>query len=162
MDRIGVLFVCTGNICRSPTAEGVFVHRARAGGLENRVFTDSAGTHGYHIGDAPDPRSIRVAASRGVDIAGQRARKVTADDFDRFDYIVAMDSSHLRALERLRAGGKARLSLLLPFGSRGHKDVPDPYYLQEQAFIDAYDLIEDGIEGFFTHLRHSHWDDHPA
>jgi protein-tyrosine phosphatase len=158
IQKIRVLFVCTGNICRSPTAEGVFIRRIRQEGLQDRIATDSAGTHGYHIGDPPDPRSIRMAASRGVDIAALRARQIAPEDFDIFDYIVAMDSSHLAALERMRGGGKAKLSLLLPFGDNGRKDVPDPYYLQQQAFAEAYDLIENGIEGFLAYLRHNHQD----
>jgi protein-tyrosine phosphatase len=157
-EKIRVLFVCTGNICRSPTAEGVFVHYVDEAGLGDRIAADSAGTHGYHIGDPPDPRSIRMAASRGVDIAAQRARKVTGEDFDAFDYIVAMDTSHLNALEQMRGGGKAKLALLLPYGDSGRKDVPDPYYLQERAFAEAFDLIENGILGFLAHLRLNHQD----
>ncbi|MDX2221647.1 MAG: low molecular weight protein-tyrosine-phosphatase, partial [Rhodospirillaceae bacterium] len=90
-----VLFVCTGNICRSPTAEGVFRHLVAEAGLADRIDVDSAGTHGYHVGEPPDSRSVAAAARRGIDIAGQRARRVQPEDFDRFDLVLALDQGHL-------------------------------------------------------------------
>src|SRR5947209_5968529 len=125
-----ILFVCTGNICRSPTAEGVFRHLAAAAGLSDRVQVDSAGTHGYHVGEAPDARSCAAAAARGVDLSQLRARRVHLDDFETFDMILAMDREHLSRLEALRPNGaRAEVELFLDFHPK-HKgaDVPDPYY----------------------------------
>src|SRR6478672_5503423 len=93
-----VLFVCTGNICRSPTAEGILRKRVEELGLE--VVVDSAGTHGYHVGDAPDPRSIKAAARRGYDISRLKGRKLSSDDFERFDFVVALDDEHMRLMRR--------------------------------------------------------------
>ena len=108
-DRLhGVLFVCTGNICRSPTAEGVFLHMARSRGVLERLRIDSAGTHDYHVGEPPDPRAIEHAARRGYDLTPLRARQVTAADFREFDRILAMDRGHLRQLKAYRAGRFAR------------------------------------------------------
>ena len=101
MTKYGVLFVCTGNICRSPTAEGIFRHYVREAGLEERFVIDSAGTHGYHIGDPPDRRTIDAARRRGFDLDKLRARKLRSSDFNEFDLILAMDSSHLRTLRTL-------------------------------------------------------------
>jgi protein-tyrosine phosphatase len=163
-DKIGILFVCTGNICRSPTAEGVCRAMAARTGLQDKVIVDSAGTQDYHIGDAPDSRAVAEAALHGVDIAMLRARQVTADDFRTFDYIVAMDRTHMTALKRMQPvhegqvdegqvdGGRAQLALLLSFCASGLKDVPDPYYGQRQAFTDAYDLIQKGVAGLLAQI----------
>ena len=121
--------VCTGNICRSPTAHGLLQHALREAGLHDRVHVDSAGTHGYHVGEAPDPRSVATARSHGVDIATQRARKVAPADFERFDQILAMDQGHLTILQRLcPPGQRQRLELYLDYMPRFGRDVPDPYY----------------------------------
>lgn len=152
MESIGVLFVCTGNICRSPTAEAVFRHVAREAGLEERFFIDSAGTHGYHIGDPPDPRSVATALSRGIDMRGLRARKVEAADFTRFHYILAMDGGHHALLSRFSARPPyGALDLFL-----GKGDVPDPYYGTQQGFEDVYDLIEEGSRRLLDGLRARH------
>lgn len=136
-----VLFVCTGNICRSPTAEGVFRAMVRKAGREDRIETDSAGTHGYHVGDPPDERAVRAALRRGWDISDLRARKVDTDDFDDFDLILALDRGHLRLLERMRPrGARALVRLFLSDG----RDVPDPYYGGPADFDHALDLIEVG------------------
>src|SRR3954470_11994408 len=129
-----ILFVCLGNICRSPLAEGAFRAEAARLGLDAEV--DSAGTGGWHRGEAPDRRAIAAARRGGVDISGQRARKVTRDDFDRFDLILALDAENLADLERLRpAGSRARLSLLLDqVPGREGKAVADPYYGGESHF----------------------------
>ena len=142
-----VLFVCTGNICRSPTAEGVFRHMVETAGLSGEIQTDSAGTHGYHIGDPPDPRTVAAAAARGFDLKPLRARKVTRDDFQRFDLILAMDRGHLEHLEVLRpANATATVKLFLdyhPTPDKNRGDVPDPYYGGREGFEEVLDLVEE-------------------
>ncbi|MEQ9811710.1 MAG: low molecular weight protein-tyrosine-phosphatase [Azospirillaceae bacterium] len=158
MSGTRVLFVCSGNICRSPTAEGVFRALATDEGWPAAVLADSAGTNDYHIGDPPDPRAIAHAAGRGIDIAALRARQVAPEDFGRFDLIVAMDRGHARQLEALRrrhAGPHtAEIVLLLDFvEDKEGRDVPDPYYGGEREFARALDLIERGVAGLVAHLR---------
>jgi protein-tyrosine phosphatase len=147
-----VLFVCTGNICRSPTAEGVARALAARRGLGARFEVDSAGTHGYHLGEAPDPRTIEAARRRGIDLGGLRARKVEAADFDRFDLIVAMDRGHLDLLDRCCP--PARRERVRLFGSfvpgPAPRDVPDPYYGGAEGFDHVLDLIEAGCTGLLT------------
>ncbi len=144
--KTAVLFVCLGNICRSPLAEAAFRREAERLGLE--VEIDSAGTGDWHIGYPPDPRAAAVAARNGVDISDLRARQVTADDFRRFDHIVALDSKNLRDLERLRpADGKARLSLLLDHvDGRQGQAVADPYYGEDSHFDSAWDDVTAGAQ----------------
>lgn len=151
-----LLFVCTGNICRSPTAEGVMRQRLRAAGLEDAVLVDSAGTHGYHVGDPPDPRSIAAARRRGVDIAGLAARRVVAADFQRFDLILAMDGGHYQHLRRMAPpGSERRVRLFLDFCPDGvpGRDVPDPYYDGPAAFERVLDLVEDAADGLLSIVR---------
>lgn len=142
-----ILFVCTGNICRSPTAEGVLRARAAAGGYEG-LLVDSAGTQGYHVGSPPDPRSIEAAARRGYDLSGLRARRLRPADFDDFDLLLAMDRGHLRAL---RSGcppeSQTRLRLFL------ERDVPDPYYGGAEGFEEVLDLIESGCDRLLAEMR---------
>ncbi|HYJ81557.1 MAG TPA: low molecular weight protein-tyrosine-phosphatase [Allosphingosinicella sp.] len=141
-----VLFVCLGNICRSPLAEAAFRREAERLGLD--VEVDSAGTGDWHIGYPPDPRAAAVAARNGIDISNLKARLVTAEDFRRFDHIVALDPNNLRDLERIRpAGGKARLSLLLDHveGRQGQA-VADPYYGDDSHFDAAWDEVSAGAE----------------
>lgn len=143
--QAGVLFVCTGNICRSPTAEGVFRHLARERGVLDRLRVDSAGTHDYHVGEAPDPRAIAHAARRGYDLAALRARQVMRADFTGFDRILAMDRDHLRQLRAIApAGSPARLSMFLDHSEswRG-LDVPDPYYGSGRGFEEVLDMVEE-------------------
>lgn len=150
-----VLFVCTGNICRSPTAEGVFRHMVEEAGLGQHIAMDSAGTHGYHIGDPPDPRSCEAAAARGFDLSALRARKVTAHDFQDFDLILAMDRGHFAHLEAMRPkDARATLKLYLDFhpGSRT-KDVPDPYYGGPEGFARVLDMIEATSRALLAHAK---------
>jgi protein-tyrosine phosphatase len=152
---VRILFVCTGNICRSPTAEGVFRHLVRSEGLEDRIGTDSAGTHDYHVGEPPDPRSVAAAMRRGYDIKDLRARRLAPDDFARFDLLLAMDRGHLRLMRRLAPAPAApRLRLFLDYAPRlGLSDVPDPYYGDARDFESALGLIEHGARGLLDALR---------
>ncbi|MBF0373160.1 MAG: low molecular weight phosphotyrosine protein phosphatase [Alphaproteobacteria bacterium] len=151
---VKVLFVCTGNICRSPSAEGVFRALLKAEGLTG-IETDSAGTHGYHIGEPPDPRSCQAALARGVDLRPLRARQVEARDFRDFDLVVAMDRGHLAHLEKLcPPAERHRLALFMTFApGHGTRDVPDPYYGAGDGFERVLDLIEAGSRGLIAHLR---------
>jgi protein-tyrosine phosphatase len=139
-----VLFVCTGNICRSPTAEGVFHHMIKANGFHELITTDSAGTHSYHVGEPPDPRTVKAAANRGIDLSGQRARRVRTEDFHQFDMILAMDRGHLSHLKALQPNeSRAKVSLFLDFHpSENLKDVPDPYYGGAHGFDEVLNLVE--------------------
>lgn len=148
-----VLFVCMGNICRSPTAEAVVRDFARGvAGIELEV--DSAGTHGYHVGDAPDERSIAAARRRGFDLATLRARVVEAEDFERFDLVLAMDVAVLERLQELAPRQHAdRLQLFLDFApGLGRRDVPDPYYGGAAGFEEVLDLVEEGARGLLAAL----------
>jgi protein-tyrosine phosphatase len=138
-----VLFVCTGNICRSPTAEAVFRHYVESAGLSHAIQTDSAGTHGYHVGDPPDSRAVSTAQSKGFSMQGIRARKVAASDKDSFNLILAMDSGHMRILERQGFGKNTKLFLDYVPGYQG-QDVPDPYYGGQDGFDHVFDLVERG------------------
>jgi protein-tyrosine phosphatase len=150
-----VLFVCTGNICRSPTAEAVFRAKAAARGMGERVFADSAGTHGYHVGDPPDPRTADAARRRGYPMTGMFARKVSAADFQAFDFVVAMDEGHHRLLERMAPrGGKAKLRLFMDLVREAtHRDVPDPYYGGPEGFDHVLDLVEAGIDALLDEIE---------
>jgi protein-tyrosine phosphatase len=150
-----VLFVCTGNICRSPTAEGVFRSVVVRAGLSEHIDIDSAGTFGYHVDDPPDPRSILAASRRSIDISSLRARRVRDVDFDAFDLILAMDRSHLEHLRaRRREHHKAEVRLFLDFHAQArHRDVPDPYYGEEKDFELVLDLVENASEGLLAALR---------
>jgi low molecular weight protein-tyrosine phosphatase len=143
--RIAVLVVCTGNICRSPTGEGVLRHLAEKRGLADRVHVASAGTHDYHVGEAPDARTLKHAARRGYDFSSQRAAQVSVRDFGEFDYILAMDRGHLRILRGLQPpGSKAKLGLFLEAsGQWKGEDVPDPYYGDGEGFERVLDMVEE-------------------
>lgn len=148
-----VLFVCTGNICRSPTAEGILRKRVEELGLE--VVVDSAGTHGYHVGDAPDPRSIRAAERRGYDISKLKGRKLAASDFERFDFVVALDDEHLRLMRRSCPPElQHKLHEMMHFAPHStHREVPDPYYGSADGFELVLDLLEDAVEGLLQEIR---------
>lgn len=149
-----VLFVCTGNICRSPTAEGVAQHFIQRGKLDGMVEVDSAGTHGYHAGEAPDPRSVKAAARRGYDLSRLRARKLDAGDFQRFDLLLAMDRGHLELMARACPEVyRPKLALFLDYAPLAEFDeVPDPYYGGPQGFEAVLDLCESGVGGLLDRL----------
>lgn len=152
-----VLFVCTGNICRSPTAEGVFRQVVQDAKLDGRISTDSAGTHDYHVGEPPDRRSVQAAKSRGFDISDLRARKVRAADFDDFDLILAMDRGHFDQLVRMAPEDRRdRIKLFMDYAPDAPKrEVPDPYYGEGTHFTEVLDLVEAASEGLLNSLRHS-------
>ncbi len=155
--RIRVLMVCLGNICRSPTAEAVLRHQVAAAGLEEFIEVDSAGTGDWHAGDPPDPRSIRAAARRQYDLSALRARQVRAQDFEDFDYILAMDRQNLRNLEALCPGDcRAKLRLFLSDGATGRHEVPDPYNSGSEGFELVLDLVECACAAFLQEICERH------
>jgi len=152
-NKFGVLFVCTGNICRSPTAEAIFRKLATDAGMA--VTADSAGTHGYHVGEPPDPRAQKAAAKRGYDLSALRARTIEGADFRRFDLILAMDQEHHAILSRI-AGSSAehKLKLMMSYARRfKERDVPDPYYGGPQGFERVLDMLEDAAKGLLESLH---------
>jgi protein-tyrosine phosphatase len=155
---IRLCFVCLGNICRSPTAEGVMLHLLEQRGLSDKVQVDSAGTGGYHIGDPADPRSMQAARRRGVNLPS-RARQFEKSDMQRFDYVLAMDSSNLYALERISAGQqREKIHLLRDFDPNSAKgsSVPDPYYGGDRGFEEVLDQCFAACEGLLEHLVVQH------
>ena len=153
--HINVLFVCLGNICRSPTAEGVFRHLVQQEGHDSWISTDSAGTHAYHIGSQPDHRSQQTAKSRGIDLSDLRGRKAVKEDFDKFDYILAMDDDNLQLLEQICPSGmESKLSLFLDFSDDySETEVPDPYYGGDQGFDHVFDLVESASRGLLAKIK---------
>jgi protein-tyrosine phosphatase len=151
-----ILFVCMGNICRSPTAEGVFRAHVRRHAPALEIEIDSAGTHSYHAGEPPDPRTVEAASRRGIDLTGLRARQVRNEDFERFDLIVAMDRlNHATLLDRSPPAHRERIRTLLEFaGKTAPADVPDPYYGGAKGFDDVLDLVESAVEGLLAEVRH--------
>lgn len=148
MTKLSVLVVCTGNICRSPTGEGILRHLVEGRGLADRIAIASAGTHDYHVGECPDRRSIRHASKRGYDLSTLRASQVSRDDFHAHDYILAMDRGHLRILKTLApADSRARLGLFLDASAKWKgEDVPDPYYGGVEGFELVLDMLEEAGE----------------
>lgn len=156
--EVAVLFVCLGNICRSPTAEGVFRKLVSEAGMAHRIRVDSAGTHAYHVGDPPDARAQQAAARRGIDLSGLRGRQATRRDFEEFDYLLAMDRENLDNLlgiapPRLRT----RARLLLEFAPEcGFIEVPDPYWGGASGFERVLDLVEAAATGLLEDIRRRH------
>ena len=152
---VSVLFVCTGNICRSPTAEGVFRAMVAAQGLSGVITMDSAGTGSWHEGEPPDERSQEAAARRGIDISGQRARKVTKADFKEFDLIMALDRGHHHNLSRLCPRGEEhRIQMFMGYAPElGILDMPDPYVGDGDGFENVFDMVEICSRGLLTEIR---------
>ena len=144
---IKVLFVCMGNICRSPMAEGMFRHAIKEAGLENQVQIDSAGTHSYHVGSPPDARAQQAILKRGIDISGQRSRLVTDRDLAEYDYILVMDgANHANLIRRASAAHKSKIRRLLSYSKKyPNLDVPDPYYGGTDGFEENLDMIHDAV-----------------
>lgn len=156
---IKVLFVCMGNICRSPTAEAVFSHYVENAGLSKQIMIDSAGTIDFHTGKAPDLRAQRAAQQRGYDMSSLRARQVEQGDFYRFDYVLAMDLNNLAVLQQLAPpGSNANARLFLEY-ARHHseREVPDPYYGGSGGFECVLDMVEDAAEGLLIDIRQKHF-----
>jgi protein-tyrosine phosphatase len=155
---VNVLFVCLGNICRSPTAEGVFTKLVQDEGLGNRIRIDSAGTHAYHVGNPPDARAQAAARKRGVELADLRARKVLADDFEVFDYVLAMDLNNYEDLSEICPPGQEhKLSLFLEFAPDASvREVPDPYYGGATGFERVLDLVEQAALGLLEDIKRRH------
>lgn len=152
-----ILFVCTGNICRSPTADGYMKKIVKENGLQDYIFVDSAGTSSYHCGDAPDMRAIECALQYGLDIRDLRSRPVRADDFAEFDLILAMDGQNIWNLERIRPEGDARytrakVKKLLEYAPEYGKNIPDPYY-GEHGFEKVYAMIADACDNLLDELK---------
>lgn len=150
-----ILFVCMGNICRSPTVQGVFESLLASEGLDHAVAADSAGTSDYHLGQAPDPRAVAAAARRGIELGHMRARKVGPADFHDFDLLLAMDRRNREALARMApAGRQSRLAMFLAFAPEiGIEEVPDPYFGGGDGFERVLDIAEAGSRGLIGHLR---------
>ena len=152
-----VLFVCMGNICRSPTAHAVMQHKIDQRGLSDQILIDSAGTHAYHVGEKSDPRSRAKAAQMGIDMEYIRARKISISDHDEFDYILAMDEENLELIQYYAPeGGRAQVSLFLDFARQSNlvtaSVVPDPYYGGDQGFADVFSLVDQGCEALIEHI----------
>ena len=154
---VKVLFVCMGNICRSPTAHGVFQALVDAEGLGDHILVDSAGTHSYHTGNPPDPRSQVTAQERGVDLSSLRARRFESSDFIEFDYILGMDSANLADMLAIKPDQyPARISLILDYsGNTAQQEVPDPYF-GDAGFERVFDLIDEASRGLLYSIRREH------
>ena len=155
MAEVSVLFICTGNICRSPTAQGVFEYKLAEVGLDARVYVDSAGTHGFHIGSHPDQRAQRAASRRGFDLSSQRSRCVAVDDFASFDYVIGMDYDNMHALREICPQEFSdKLSLFMAFVPQAAiEEVPDPYHGGSHGFEQVLDLVEKASDALLAHVR---------
>lgn len=156
--RVKVLFVCMGNICRSPTAQGVFNKLVEEAGLGHLIDIDSAGTHAYHIGEPPDPRAQKAARSRGIDLSRQRARRASSHDFEVYDYVLAMDrDNHAVLTEICPAGHEEKLRLLMEYAPELQiAEVPDPYYGGPNGFERVIDMVEVATRGLLDEIRARH------
>lgn len=158
MKKVNVLFVCMGNICRSPLAHGLFEELVAREGLADAIAVDSAGTHAYHVGEPPDPRSQETALRHGIDLSGQRARRVAPADFERFDYILAMDRDNFSMLAASCPDAlRQKLSLFLEYAPElPEREVPDPYYGGASGFERVYAMVEAASSGLLSAIREQH------
>jgi protein-tyrosine phosphatase len=153
MEKRRILFVCLGNICRSPLGEGILRQLVVEAGLSSKIETDSAGTGGWHEGEPPDVRSIAVGRKHGIDISAQRARKLRPGDFGAFDLILAMDRSNLKDILNLAPPERrAGIHLFMEYAGGGTRDVPDPYYGDARDFQQVYEMLRDGCERLIPQL----------
>ncbi len=152
---VNVMFVCLGNICRSPTAHGIFAAMVQEAHLQSRITVDSCGTSGWHIGNPPDHRSVAMAQARGFDLSTLQASQIKPEDFLEFDYILAMDNQNLRDLREIApSNSRARIELLLSFDDESAaQEVPDPYYGGEEGFTLVVELIESASAKLLSHIR---------
>lgn len=155
---VKVLFVCLGNICRSPMAEGVFRHAVRAAGLDSYIEIDSAGTHAYHVGEPPDTRAQATALAVGIDISTLRGRQAIADDFRAFDYVLAMDAENLANLRLICPDDAAhKVRLFMEFAPhRSEREVPDPYFGGASGFNRVLDMVKEAAQGLLADIRMRH------
>ena len=155
--RLRILFVCLGNICRSPLAEGVFRRHVEQAGLSARFEIRSAGTGGWHVGEPPDPRMCATARTRGIDISGLRARQLRAEDLQRHDLVLAMDRENLAAARRLARGGSEHVVLFRQFDPHPETmEVPDPYFGGEEGFTRVFEIVDRTSRALLAHLRREH------
>jgi protein-tyrosine phosphatase len=154
MEKQAILFVCLGNICRSPVAEGVFRKKAKEANILDRLVVDSAGTAAWHVGKSPDERMMAAAQERGYDLSSLRARQAVSSDFEKFDHILAMDTDNLYSLQDIEpSSAKADLRLFLNYAENiKSKDVPDPYYGKTEGFNHVIDLVEEASEGLLAKI----------
>ncbi len=155
--KVKVLFVCLGNICRSPTAEGVFTHLVKQKGHEDLLEIDSAGTHAYHIGVSPDQRSQEAAKRRGVELGHLRGRKANSEDLDYYDYVIAMDHENYDNLQEISTeSNRHKIKMFMSFATNAdHDEVPDPYYGGEKGFERVLDLVENASKGLLERILDS-------
>ncbi len=158
MNKVKVLFICMGNICRSPTAHGVFRALVETEGLMDAISIDSAGTHAYHVGNGPDKRAQETAQRRGVDLSDLVARRVSAEDFDQFDYVVAMDQDNYISLSEICPNEHVdKIHMFMDFAPQMRtREVPDPYYGGASGFERVFDLVEAASAGLLAEIRQRH------
>ena len=157
-NKIKVLFVCMGNICRSPTAHGIFRKMVEDAGLQAQIEIDSAGTHAYHVGNPPDSRSLQTGRGRGLDFSDLSARQAKSADFDNFDYVLAMDKDNFRNLKAIcPEGQESRLYMFMDFAPHLKiKEVPDPYYGGDSGFEQVFDMVEAASKGLLEEIKNKH------
>jgi len=164
MEKVKVLFVCMGNICRSPTAHGVFRALVQASNLEALIEIDSAGTHAYHSGEPPDRRAQQTASQRGIDLSDLRARAVCNKDFDKYDYILAMDEANYMSLQTCCPEDiQHKIHLFLSYAPQlNRREVPDPYYGGQKGFENVFDMIEQASQGLLDDIQRQYLSKEPA
>ena len=157
-NKVAILFVCMGNICRSPTAHGVFRALVESEGLSDRITIDSAGTHAYHVGSSPDRRAQATARERGIDLSDLLARRVEVEDFDSFDYVIVMDQDNYISLSEICPDRHLdKIQLFMDFASHMRtREVPDPYYGGASGFERVFDLVEAASQGLLQEIRQRH------